>query len=169
LQGAQLEAIPSEMVTWEAWRREHPKTTVLDLPRTSRNYVKQFYRRPTDFVFGWIDNGRAYTAGFDVLLENPILNLKPEKSPVVLTFDKDSTAAHLFSSVVDDRVLQFKATAENGRMQDLQTGTIWNTNTGVAVDGPLKGTQLKQLVGIVSYARAWKMFHPDSRAVPPSE
>ena len=167
LEGAQLEALPAEMVTWRIWRREHPQTTVLNLSRTAREYIKEFYRRPADFVFGWIDNGRAYSAGFDELIRNPVRNLKPEKSATVVTFDKDSTAVHRYSGVVDERVLHFEATTQTGRMKDSQTGTVWNGNTGVAVEGPLKGTRLKQQVGIVSYARAWKIFHPESRSVHP--
>ena len=168
LQGTQLEAVPAEMVTWGSWKREHPQTTVLNLSRTARNYVKQFYRRPRDFVFAWIENGQAYAAGFDVLTKNPVLNVKLAKSTMVVTFDRDSTAAHLFSSVVDERTLQFVGD-KPGRMKDSQTESIWNSNTGTAVQGPLKGKRLQQLVGIVSYARAWKVFHPDSKSVKPTE
>ncbi len=168
LKGAQLEAIPAEMATWESWRREHPKTTVLNLSRTSRNYVKQFYRRGRDFVFGWIENGQPYAAGFDTLKKNPVLNLELTKSTIVVTFDQASTAAHLFSSMVDGRTLQFVADKQ-GRMKDTQTNSIWNRNTGMAVEGPLSGQRLKQLAGIVSYARTWKVFHPDSKSVRPTK
>ena len=168
LQGTKLEAVPSEMVTWESWRREHPQTTVLNLSRTARNYVKQFYRRPQDFVFAWIENGQAYAAGFDMLIKNPVINMKLAKSTMVVTFDKDSTAAHLFSSVVDQRTLKF-ISYKPGRMKDSQTETIWNSNTGMAVQGPLKGKRLQQLVGIVSYARAWDLFHPDTKFVRATE
>ncbi len=168
LKGTKLQAVPAEMVTWESWRREHPKTTVLNLSRSARNYVKQFYRQPQDFVFGWIENGQPYAAGFDMLIKNPVLNLKLAKSTMVVTFDKDSTAAHLFSSVLDGRTLQF-VPDKQGRMRDTQTTTIWSSNTGVAVEGPLKGKRLKQLVGIVSYARTWKGFHPDSKSVRPMQ
>ncbi len=168
LQGTQLEAVPAEMVTWESWRREHPQTTVLNLSRTARNYVKRFYRRPQDFVFGWIENGQAYAAGFNVLIKNPVLNLKLAKSTMVVTFDKDTTAAHLFSSVVEERTLQF-VRDEQGRMRDTQTKTVWNSNTGMAVEGPLQGMRLQQLVGIVSYARAWNLFHPDTKFVRPTK
>ncbi len=168
LKGTQLAAVPAEMVTWEAWRREHPRTTVLNLSRTSRNYVKQFYRRPQDFVFGWIENGQSYAAGFDMLIENPVLNLKLGKSAMVVTFDKDSTAAHLFSTAIDGRTLQFVA-GKQGRMTDTNTKTIWSSNTGIALAGALKGKRLKQLVGIVSYARTWKGFHPDSKSVRPAQ
>jgi hypothetical protein len=168
LKGTLLESVPAEMVTWESWKREHPQTTVLNLSRTARNYVKQFYRRPQDFVFGWIENGQAYAGGFDMLIKNPVLNVKLAKSAMVVTFDKDSTAAHLFSSVVDKRTLQFVGD-KPGRMQDSQTESTWNSNTGTAVEGPLKGKRLQQLVGIVSYAQAWNLFHPDTKFVRPTE
>ena len=168
LKGSELEALPAEMVTWKAWKREHPQTTVLNISRTSRNYVKEFYRNPKRFVFAWVKSGQPYAAGFETLLENSVLNLKLEKSPVVVTFDKDSTAAHLFSSVVGDRSLKFVADKQ-GRMHDMQTDTIGNSNTGVAVEGPLKGKTLKQLVGILSYARTWKLFHPNSQTVETSK
>ena len=54
---------------------------------------------------------------------------------------------------------------EGENLRDTETGSIWSRRTGVAVDGPLKGTSLENQVGIVSYARAWKTFHPDSQPV----
>ena len=103
-----------------------------------------------------------------MLTRNPVLNLKLRESSLVVTFDKNSTAAHLFSSRVGERRLQFVA-IEAGKMRDLETQSIWNRNTGVALEGPLKGTRLKQQVGIVSYARMWKVFHPNSQSVRPTK
>ena len=40
IKGAQLQQLPGDMVTWEAWRREHPDTTVLNMSRTHRAYTK---------------------------------------------------------------------------------------------------------------------------------
>lgn len=71
LNGTELKAIPYEMATWESWKRKHPETSVLNLIRSSRNYVKEFYRRPHDFVFGWVVDGQAYAAGFETLLNVP--------------------------------------------------------------------------------------------------
>lgn len=65
--GKQLRWIPSVVTTWRKWRKEHPKTTVLDPPhpasayeRTNRHY--QRYRR-TDrahFLDGKIKVGKQY-------------------------------------------------------------------------------------------------------------
>ena len=51
LKGTQLDSLPCDMVTWEAWLREHPKTTVLNLSRHKKhNYTREFYRQPERFL-----------------------------------------------------------------------------------------------------------------------
>lgn len=94
--------------------------------------------------------------------------MKLKREIMLVTFDKESTAAHLFSSEVDDRTLEFMADGP-GRMRDTQTKTIWNANTGAALDGPLNGSRLQQRVGIVAYKRIWEAFHPGSVTVRLSE
>lgn len=168
LQGAELEALPSELTTWDAWRKEHPQTTVLNLSRTDRNYVREFYRRPGDFVYGLVVDGRAYHVPFPVLQGTPVLNLDLKDADLLVTFSPESTAARLFSRTVQERTLTFRV-VETDRMRDEETGTIWDRSTGEAIEGALKGTSLKQQVGITSYARAWREFHPDSRSVSPTQ
>ena len=164
LKGTQLTAIPATMTTWKAWHREHPGTTVINLARTAKHYVKAFYRNPKNFVYGWIENGQAYDANFDMLLENTIVNLPRKNASLLLTFDGDSTAVNLFSADVEGEPLHFTTFAP-GRMQDTKTNSVWNSHTGVAIEGPMKDTQLKQRAGIVSYVRVWNIFHPESRSV----
>ncbi len=162
LKGRQLEALPSDMITWQAWRQAYPKTTVLALSRTHRAYTKQFYRDPADFVLGWVTDGRAYHCSLDVLSEKRLVPCTCGGSPLLAAFDPASTAARLFSRRLGQQVLDF-APERDGRMRDAQTGTIWDSHTGKALTGPLAGNRLEHRVGIVSYARAWKTFHPQSR------
>ena len=167
LQGTELEPLPSTMTTWEAWKREHPKTTVLNLSQTADRYIKQFYSRPNRFVFGWV-HGRehVYFVEFPQMLQQDLMNITTTDAQFLLTFDRDSTAANLFLPELDGDVLTFGRT-EPGRMEDLETFSVWNSQTGVALSGPLEGRRLEQLVGIMSFARAWKIFHPDSIQVKP--
>ncbi|HEX8117378.1 MAG TPA: DUF3179 domain-containing (seleno)protein, partial [Pyrinomonadaceae bacterium] len=51
LKGAALESLPSELTTWGAWRDAHPATTVLNLPRVDRKFVKDIYEDPSAFVY----------------------------------------------------------------------------------------------------------------------
>ncbi len=164
LKGTQLDIFPAEMITWERWRIDHPQTTVLALSRVRRNYTVDFYRRSAEFVFGWLVNWKAYSATFSVLRKDPILNLELDSWALLVTFHPDSTAAHIFSREVDGRDLYFVAD-EDVLMRDEQTGSIWNRNTGLAIEGSLKGKQLTHEIGIVSYEQAWQTFYPDNKKI----
>jgi len=163
LKGTTLEAIPGELTTWGAWRAAYPKTTVLAMTRTARNFDKSFYdRRPSAFVYGWLAGGASYHARLDVMRRKPLLQAVCGDTPLLLLHDADTTGARLFSRRVGDRVLDF-AVGKDGRLRDRQTGSQWQRLTGEAVEGPLKGTRLIPYVGILSFAKAWKTFHPRSK------
>lgn len=159
--GTELEVIPAEMVTWNKWLSQHPETTVLNLSRTHESYTADFYRNPENFAFGWTSAGQAYSVSFDVLLDNPVLNLTIDGWPIVVTFDAESTSAHLFSRRIDGKELYFSSAAEN-LMSDEETGSVWNQYTGLAIEGAYKGRELEHQPAIVSYSGAWDYFHPTS-------
>jgi len=129
LKGKQLEAIPSDMITWQAWRQAHPKTTVLALSRTHRAYTKQFYREPADFVLGWVSEGSAYHCPMDVLSSKRLVNCTCKGATLLVTFDADSTAARLFSRRLDGRVLSFSPEKDD-RMRDAESGSVCDSRTG---------------------------------------
>ncbi len=169
LKGTQLQTLPADLVTWKAWKKQHPKTSLLNLSRTSRNYTREFYRRPGAFVLGFVLDGKPYHASFAFLKDSPLVNFTIGKQALLLTYEEGSTAARLFSRSLDGMQLTF---IEGGRgtLKDKQTGSIWNRSTGVAISGKLKGKALKTRVGIPSFTRAWQRFHPKSRAIQqPSE
>ena len=166
LKGAKLEVLPSSMTTWEEWRRDYPQTDVLNLSRTHERFTRAFYsdRDPASFVFGWSIDLEPYSCSFETLQEHPILNLKLGGRPLLVTFDPGSLSPHLFSRRVGDGELRFVAEGE-GRMRDEGTGSVWDRSTGQCIEGDLKGRRLEHWVGIVSYRRAWDVFHPDSKTV----
>jgi hypothetical protein len=45
---------------------------------------------------------------------------------------------------------------------DLETRSTWNAY-GLCIDGPLKGTQLKQLILVPQFWFAWSQFHQGTR------
>lgn len=109
LEGTELEIVPAEMVTWEAWSNQHPQTTILNLSRIVAGYTADFYDNPPSYVYGWMSLGKAYSVAFDVLMEHPVLNLTIDGWPSVVTFDPASTAVHILSSRVDGTDLYFAA------------------------------------------------------------
>jgi hypothetical protein len=60
----------------------------------------------------------------------------------------------------DGRTLSFSIA--DGKLVDDQTGSEWDPASGKATAGPLKGSQLAPEVGVVSFRRAWRDFHPRS-------
>lgn len=109
-----------------------------------------------------------YAVPLPTLLETPVLNLDLPNSHLVVAFDRESTAANLFSREVDGRRLRFSP-ADDAKMKDVQTGTVWNRKSGGEIRGPLEGKCLERRNGFLSYARAWNVFHPNSTTVRPNE
>lgn len=164
LKGKRLESVASDMVTWAAWKRDHPTTTVLALTRTKhRSYTSDFYTNPSKFVVGLAADGARHCS-FATLMRHPLVNFECGE-PLVISYDPVSTSARIFSREIAERVLTFEQS--RGGFRDTETGSTWNRVTGIATDGPLKGSQLKAIVGIVSYAKVWSEFHPDSREIKP--
>ena len=164
LKGAQLQPLVGDMLTWKAWRAEHPQTTVLNLSRTSNDYGREAYNKPERFVYGLLVNGQPRHLSMVSLSKSPIVNVQDPREPTVVVFDQESTLVRAFLRRVNDRDSLFSA-ADDGHMRDDATGSTWDCLTGTAVDGPLKGKQLEAVAGIMSFKNAWMTFHPDSQEV----
>ncbi len=160
LQGKRLAVIPSQMTDWRTWRTTHPQTTVVDLPRTSREYRREFYRDPDQFVLGIVLNGEARSWSLKRLIEQPVINDRVDQVPVVVFYDHPSSTMVVFDRQLDGKELTFRQS--KGGVIDDQTLSHWDRVRGRAIGGPLAGKQLKMLPGIVSYRRAWEIFHPPS-------
>ncbi|MAF12217.1 hypothetical protein CMK11_17360 [Candidatus Poribacteria bacterium] len=168
LLATELAIVPGEMMTWEGWLDAHPDTTVLSMSRTADNYGLDFYRDPERFVYAWMLGGRAFSTTVRSLLESPTLNLDLAGTPVVVTFNPESSGAAIFSRVVGEAEHVFLATGPD-RMRDAETGTTWSSVTGVAVSGELEGSALTHMPGLMSYRAAWQLFHPDGRVLLPGD
>jgi hypothetical protein len=77
----------------------------------------------------------------------------------VIAESKDVGSAAAYSRIVDGQVLTFTQTGE--AFADLETGSTWNL-LGKAIDGPLVGTQLDQLLAHELLWFAWAAFEPDT-------
>ena len=162
LLGTELEIVPGEMMTWEGWLAAHPDTTVLNMSRTSRDYGLSFYTNPDRFVYAWMLGGRAFSVTVRSLLESPALNLDVADAPVLVTFNPDTSAAAIFSRSVDGTNHTFLPTGM-GVVKDAETESTWNSTTGKATSGPLAGSSLTHMPGLMSYRSSWQTFHPGSR------
>jgi hypothetical protein len=77
---------------------------------------------------------------------------------------QDVGAAAAFSRKVKEQMLTF--IAEKGFIKDKETGSTWNL-LGVAISGPLEGTQLASVVAINHFWFSWAAFKPQTRIYVP--
>ena len=164
LKDRELQPIVTDMVTWEAWKNDHPDTTVLDMSKTSKNYSRDFYQNPTRFVFGFVAGGKPWTLPMADLVKNPVHSFRLGDQSLLAAFDAKGVATRLFDATVDGRNLTFHQ-VDDATMKDNQTQSRWGISSGEAMAGPLQGKRLKQRVGIMSFSKAWQNFHPESKAV----
>ncbi len=158
-----LDIIPATMTTWADWKKHHPRTSVLNMPRTVNSYDRGFYHDRTEFVFGFHVRGEAKAYPFDVLEKRKIIQDEIGKQPVLVVFDPKSTRAVMYDRRLGKQVLEFTEKLENGRFVDEKTGSQWSAWSGKAISGAMKDRQLRMLPAIVSYRRAWEKFYPKSR------
>ncbi len=177
LAGAELKPLISDLVTWRRWRELHPETSVLNLPRTAREFTADFYKEPRHFVFGFLFQGQAYAIPMDRIREVEIANFRIGEGQFVATFDAAGTSVHIFRS---DRSRSSESDENEYVGRETQSGDIhfvkldedrmtsdgvenaWGRTTGRALKGPEQGSQLEPVMGIMSFRRAWDNFHPDS-------
>jgi hypothetical protein len=113
------------------------------------------------FVIG-VDTGQATMAfPFTELSQEPIVNAQVGEAPVLVVFDPSNANGVAFSRLVGDRVLTFEAAAE-GQIRDLETGTLWTSFEGEAIEGLLAGEKLDREKSTTIFWFGWKDFHPET-------
>ncbi len=163
LEGRRLSLIPAGIVPWAAWHDEHPETLVLDVP----GYGSR--RFSSDFVIGIALGEYAKAYPFEMASEAAVVNDTIGNFPVVVLVDAETKAIHSFLRNTEDGDLEFSL--QDGKLVDLQTGSHWDGNRGLAIDGPLRGEVLQQVPYITSFDWAWEDFYPHTeffRGVGPS-
>lgn len=158
LEGERLQKIPSVVTDWESWRRLHPSGSVLLLPRSGREFRRDFYRHPERYVLGIGDGGVAKAWGLEVLRQTPVLNDEWDGRPVLVVFDAASSTAALYERTLAMKVVTFRSA--DGKVVDEQGGSTWDPVSGEATAGPLRGQRLRRLPAVLATRKAWEAFHP---------
>ena len=158
LKGKRLRQIPSVVTDWESWRRLIPKASVLLLPPGRREFRRDFYHRPENFVLGIADGDAAKSWGLQMLRQSPVCNDQWDDRPVLVAFDAASSTAALYERTLPAGVLTFRSVGD--KIVDEQGGSTWNPVTGEAESGPLCGRRLRRLPAVLATRKAWEAFHP---------
>jgi hypothetical protein len=177
-EGTELEYLPAWQTTWSDWKFRYPDTQAL-VKGYSGNYdpYNSYYAsgsagvigetrtddrlQTKQFVIG-VDTGQATMAfPFTELSQEPIVNAQVGEAPVLVVFDPSNANGVAFSRLVGDRVLTFEAAAE-GQIRDLETGTLWTSFEGEAIEGLLAGEKLDREKSTTIFWFGWKDFHPET-------
>ena len=189
LKGTRLTLYPVVRTTWAEWRKRYPRTMVLKpLPgyaermpnrsmrikgvtrvgprgrRTARSPSTRDCRRGKP----WPDSKSVARPSRTVLgaARRPCRQRLVGGLPVVVVHQPSSDTTTAFEARVKGKALKFQAANDDASsVIDLGTRSTWNAY-GLCLEGPLKGTQLKQVILVPQFWFAWSQFHQGTRILP---
>jgi hypothetical protein len=162
LKGTELALLPSELVPWQTWREAQPDTLALSVE--GLGVYPGFYspaRFQPNYVIGVTLGDVAIAFPYQLAAEARIVNDSVGPHPVVVHVDPESKSVHVYLRQVAGRTLTF--VLEDGVVRDEETGSTWQMERGVAVDGPLQSQVLRSVPYIPAFPGSWRDFFPNSR------
>jgi hypothetical protein len=187
LKGTRLQLYPMVRTTWAAWRTRYPHTMVLKplpgyaerMPDRSRRIKNATRvgpegapkgaltfdtRLPARETVAGLEVGRESVAyPFSELRIARVVNDRVGGQPIVIVHQPSSDTTTAFDARANGKVLRFQAASEEASsLIDLDTRSTWNAY-GLCLEGPLEGTQLKQVILVPQFWFAWSQFHQGTR------
>ena len=184
LQGHQLKGVFHDELSFELWKREQPQGRVLKPDQkivAADEYEKPDWearigrarviagadadRRlpPRTLVVGVTIDGKSTAYPLSALQkQSPIIDMVGAV-PIVIAVGDDKRSVRAFERTLNGKRLEFfQETHDNGfQLIDAETASTWNFE-GKAIDGPLKGQQLKKVFVLEDYWFDWRTYHPDT-------
>ncbi len=187
LKGTRLTLYPVVRTTWAEWRRRYPSTLVLQplpgyaerMPSRSKRIKDNTRvgpegppngaltldtRLPARETVAGLEVGREAVAyPFSELRRARVVNDRVGGLPIVIVHQPSSDTTTAFDARAKGKVLTFQATNDDASsVIDRETRSTWNAY-GLCLEGPLKGTQLKQVILVPQFWFAWSQFHQGTR------
>jgi hypothetical protein len=187
LKGTRLKLYPTVRTTWAEWRKRYPHTMVLKPLPGYAERIESRSRRIKDVTRAGpegapngaltLDNrlpARETVAGLEVGRESVaypfsqlriarVVNDRVGGLPIVIVHQPSSDTTTAFDARAKGKVLTFQAANdEASSVIDRDTRSTWNAY-GLCLEGPLKGTQLTQVILVPQFWFAWSQFRPGTR------
>lgn len=176
MKGQKLVKLPYTMTTWKKWKSLHPDTTVYVKrsipyrPRFTENQFANLARKSegpveaADLVVGVEGHVDARAYLLRHLAQKRVLNDVLETQPIIVFLSEDFATVRVLDRSVDGKTFTF-ALAKGDRLQDNETGSLWDPMTGEAIEGSMKGKRMNAFVSTYSLWFAWKKYRPDTELV----
>ncbi len=177
--GQRLEEIPSIVSTWGEWKDMYPDTLVLRPSARSRggSHYTEYLGNADLGIFGTLNpddrldgksvvlgvrvQGRSSAVPLGYLEEHSPLNEQLDQEPVLIVSVGGGRDGAAYRRTLNDRTLIFDA-AGAGTLTDRQTASVWDAQTGRAIEGPLEGEKLDRLETRRGYWFIWATFYPET-------
>ena len=177
--GKQLEEIPSEQMTLQAWLSQHPDSFILQpdslfkdeyksLEKFDEGKAKSKLERADSLSWkdkSWVVGvslglfAKAYD--WNDLKDNRVINDDIEQAPVVVVLANDTASFHVWSRIVASDTLIFSYSDSLKTFIDTNTNSVWDWS-GQCKEGTLKGTSLKSIQSYQEFWHSWRTFHPNT-------
>ena len=180
--------VPSVIVSWGAWKAEHPDTLFLDTgsPRLAFDSYEEYYLDPDAVgAYGESNRDRRFTSketvlgvsvgdqarayGIVDLFRSKVINDALGEKSIVAVFDETANLTAVFDRTVAGRTLTLSQGAEPREMVDEETGSVWSKLDGRATTGTLEGEQMTMIPSFQLFWFAWSDFHPNTTVYQPSD
>ena len=178
MKGKALTEIPSQQVTLASWMALYPDSKILQ-PDT---VFKKRYAGMEGFDKGTINSSlekrdsaswqfKSWVVGIDQkgiaraydwndLTKHQLIQDSIKDLPLLLTLAKDGESFFVLNRKVDGTTLQFER-KDRETLTDLNTKSTW-TNSGHAIDGPMKDKKLEPVQAYQEFWHSWQSFHPNT-------
>ena len=181
MKGKRLKPVTSVQTTWASWRDAHPQTKLLvkDEEVLGSHYQK-YYDNPKkmgifraqkiytrmpgkDLVWGTSWGPHAAAILESAVGKNRTAEFSLGESPAIALRGNDG-GVRAFIAETEGQTMKFSI-AENGELRDEGTGSLWDTISGTATQGKLKGKKMEELPVSRVYWFAWSSFYPNTIVV----
>src|ERR1700688_2162269 len=180
LQGAALDLVLSDELTFGEWRSESPSGQVLaPVAKYTKEYDSTWEPdvaklpvvisfpgtelKSRDVVVGLSINGAARAYPWETLAkQSPVLD-RVNGTPLLLVLGPDGKSFRVFVARIDGRDAEFflQAGAQPWVLLDALTNSQWNFQ-GCATSGPAEGKCLARVPALKDYWFDWRNYHPDT-------
>lgn len=189
LLGRGMPTLPVFWTTWGAASRVYPDAPVLARPRGKRpygrdpygNYLKKgtYYdndilvHQPRRLDRRFHRKAHMLCLEYDNLLlaidvayvrKQGAVNFFLGAAPLLAVYDSRLGVVRIFSRTVWAEPFLF--IMHEGRLMDLATRSYWDTATGKAVEGNMRGASMKEFFGVYSMWFAWYSLNPETLVIP---